>query len=448
MTTKKTDTDAGVKVLGLHVTDYKGLKFFAFDRAGKMNALAGPNGSGKSSVLDAIREALKSSGKDVSLIRNGADKAIILLRLDNGVEVERRITASGNTVKVTREGAPVAKPQSYLDGLLGQYSLNPIALFNADPRARRQAILSAIPFVLDADTIREGADDDIELLDLANVDWSRHGLELLAELKQQVYDRRTEQGRIVTRLEKALEQDRRDMPEVPDGERFADFDQERALDELRAAERALAEHKAKVERRASMRQRSVQLATEIEAARKRLDDLEHERQMLVDDGTKLSAEIEAFEAPDVEALRKRQSDWNQFQRVLGKLEEMTRRTVELAEEKTTHERLDRLHGVLRDDLPRRVFQTAALPVEGLAIDGDEITVNGVPIDKLSTSEKMRFAVSMARSLAGEAKFICVDGWEACDSKTRAAFEAEVSDDDYQYFIAVVGDQDALTLEKR
>jgi hypothetical protein len=104
---------------------------------------------------------------------------------------------------------------------------------------------------------------------------------------------------------------------------------------------------------------------------------------------------------------------------------------------------DALDGMVikfRDDLPAQVLSEAKLPIEGLKIDGDDITVGGIPIDQLSGAEKMELALSIVRALAASAplKLICIDGVEQLDDDSLAAFEKQAQGDGFQYFVSRVG----------
>ena len=57
--------------------------FMAFEEmefnAGALTVAVGVNGSGKTSILEAIKSGLNGGAHDASLLRNGADKAEIVL---------------------------------------------------------------------------------------------------------------------------------------------------------------------------------------------------------------------------------------------------------------------------------------------------------------------------------------------------------------------------------
>ena len=96
--------------------------------------------------------------------------------------------------------------------------------------------------------------------------------------------------------------------------------------------------------------------------------------------------------------------------------------------------------LFRDVLPAKSLSEAKLPIEALRIEGDDITVSGIPIDNRSGSERMQLSLAIARALAADCplKLICVDGIEQLDEESLAAFEQEAAGDDFQYFGTRVG----------
>ncbi len=436
-----------MRITELTIHRYLGIKAFKVDKAGKINIITGPNGAGKSAVLKAIREAFQSSGNDPDLIHSGEDKAEIFVKLDNGLLIERTITPKSNTVKVTDRGAPIQKPQTFLNELLdGSYAFNPIEFFRAKKPERRQMLLKVMPFRLEREAIEESADELVDLIDWSKVDLDCHGIEALEELKKHVYETRREQNRAVERLRKAIEQDARDFPEGFDPDRFKAFDYGKAVDDLQEASAEVSEHRSRVRRKDELTTRRDwidQRQSEIDERIKNLQDekakLAEERDGISGTLVSLRQKVDHFEPRPIEQMRATLDDYQKAQKLIHKMEELERRRESVADEEEKHEDLDRLYRILKDDLPRRMFESLDSPVDGLEIDGDEIRVDGKVIDHLSTSEQIRFAVQVAKALAGRLKVICVDGYEALDSATRENFEQAASGDGYEYFIARVGD---------
>jgi hypothetical protein len=425
-----------MKITKIRIRNFLGIENFQPDGLGKLNRIEGGNGVGKSSVVKAIQEAIKSSGTDPSLIRLGEDRAEIMIEIDDSIEVARTITRTANTVKVVSDGTPVNKPQAFLKSLIGPYNFNPVEFFLAKPRERRELLLSSIPFTIQPDDITGIVGEDCEV-DLDKFDYTKHGLSVLEDIRRTVYERRTEENRELIRLTKAVEQDKRDIPQIFNKDEYADFDLEAKVSELSAAKVAIEGHerdKAQIE---TMRQRSIEIGNDIDRLKAEIVRQESEKARLVEEGKALVQKVESFEPPDVASMDRLIGGYKEAQRLTNKLEDIERKEQGVAESKARHEALDSFYKLLGGDVPRGLLAKMQLPVDGLEIKGDTITVKGVDVDKLSTSEQIKFATRIARSLAGELKIVCIDRFESLDKPAREAFEAECAGDEFEYFVTVV-----------
>lgn len=87
------------------------------------------------------------------------------------------------------------------------------------------------------------------------------------------------------------------------------------------------------------------------------------------------------------------------------------------------EALTRIVELFRDGLPKRVLERANLPLPGLGIDGETLTIDGIPLHQKGTSEQIRLGVMIASILNPGAGFICVDGLESMGQTDRQALYA-------------------------
>lgn len=175
----------------LRITNFRGIAALEHDVPRNGVVAKGSNGKGKTSILKAIRAALAGNDIGPDAIRNGADKAEILVDLDN-VQVRRAITKKGGGLMVTQDlgggvRGTIASPQAYLTNLLGTAPLDPLDLFLAKPKDRRSKILAALPVTVTEQQLRAWVP---ELPD--GFDCSGHGLEVLERLRKAHYDARTE----------------------------------------------------------------------------------------------------------------------------------------------------------------------------------------------------------------------------------------------------------------
>lgn len=175
-----------MKITKLAIKNFRGIEALETSVPPAGAVISGHNAAGKTSVLRAIQAALVARGVDPTAIRIGAEKAEIVLDLDD-VTVRRVITSKTSSVTVTtQDGLTRKAPQTYLNDLLGGAAIDPIELFLAPPKERRRQILAALPVTVTPEQLRQWIPT---LRD--DVDCSGHGLEVLERLRKQAYDRRT-----------------------------------------------------------------------------------------------------------------------------------------------------------------------------------------------------------------------------------------------------------------
>jgi hypothetical protein len=92
--------------------------------------------------------------------------------------------------------------------------------------------------------------------------------------------------------------------------------------------------------------------------------------------------------------------------------------------------------------PKELLSKVKLPVDGLGISEDGvITINGLPIKNLSTSEQLKVALDIARVTCNELKIICVDRFESLSKDMQEEFFKQVKDDGFQYCVSTVTEGD-------
>lgn len=167
------------------IKNFRGIEFLdtSVDPGGVV--ARGRCGSGKTSVLRAVQAALGAQDIGPDAIRIGADKAEILVDLDD-LSVRRAITAKNSTLSVMKGEFKAPKPQAYLAELLGTSPLDPMDLLTLKAKDRRKKILEALPVTLTIEQLRKywaKCPDDYPV--------AGHGLEVLEVLRKKFYDRRT-----------------------------------------------------------------------------------------------------------------------------------------------------------------------------------------------------------------------------------------------------------------
>lgn len=145
--------------------------------------IEGGNGKGKTSVLEAIENALNStSDRRPKKVREGEEKSILLVKLDDGTEIKRTIDQDGsNKVDVKKDGIKVKSPETFLKNLFGGFTFNPVDFLQKKDKEQAEILLNMIPFFITEELAKEW------FKEVPSVDYKQHGLKVLQELAEKYF---------------------------------------------------------------------------------------------------------------------------------------------------------------------------------------------------------------------------------------------------------------------
>jgi len=478
-----------MKVARLSIKNYLGIKEAVIEPK-KVTVISGKNGMGKSSILKALQAVFK--GTSITEIHKGTERAELIAELED-IQVVRVQTQKTSSVTVkTKDGFTRNAPQKFLDGLLGGFAFNPLSFLLSPPKERRDVLLKAMDITVTAGQIQEAA-DGVEVPAAP----SGPALEQYAEAHGWFYRQRTDSNRRLKQKQGAITETAKKLPDgfKPDenlqekkkavsgrldalGKRVAVLQEERA-----AAERAEKTRKRILDEQKSLQARFEELGgmidsitysnddaknaialvadleKKLEVARKNRDHIVNERQRRV----KLQEEMELNsqlaeknhktldELPppfDASRITEAQEEADGLRKEFDENEKQTVHAHTFAElsilkeeAQALEEESDRLTALVEKfgrELPAKALAEAKLPIADLALDGEEITVNGIPIEQLATSEQIAVTLSIARALSKELPLVCIDGVERLDEEAFAEFIRQAEDDGFQYFVTRVG----------
>ena len=478
-----------MKIVRLTIKNFLGIKE-ADIAPGKITVLAGKNGQGKTSVLKAIEALFK--GAPLSVVHQGTERAELVADMED-IKVTRIFTHKATSVAVkNKDGFTRTAPQGFLDGLLGNFAFNPLAFLLADPKARRGILLKAMDVTATKEAIEKDAGEPVPLPE------SGPALEMYAETHKFFYSRRTEVNRRMKAKQAAAGEVLKKLPEGYKPPEDTEARAKETRDLIGAAESKMAvleEQKKAAERAAKTRDRIrgeqkevaaridarapiiegitftdadaknaidmvADLEAKLEVARKNRDHVtgERQRRMKLQEADEIDAGLIKKNADALEALPGAFNDGilaeastllvtllaqaeaiaedQARQRIWNEAEVLVAEAVAAAGQA---EKLTALVERFGEELPAKALHEAKLPIDGLAIDGDQVTVGKIPIDQLSTEEQIRITLSIARALAKELPLICVDGVERLDEDHFAEFTKQAGSDGFQYFVTRVGE---------
>lgn len=405
-------------VISLVAENYKRLKAVDIRPSGNVVTITGRNAAGKTSVLDALFAALaggEASRATQQPIRDGEDTAFVSLDLDDYTVTRRWTNDDAGTLTVqAKDGARYSSPQKLLDELLGRRSFDPYAFLGLEPKKQVGVLLDVL-----------GSDLTI---DPAKVAAERKG----------VFDRRTEIGRDVKRLEGQLAGYPSPDPTLP-------------AEEISSAA-VLAEEDAARAQNAVIDEAVEILCdrqSDVEKASLRLNNAERE---LAEARVALASAHEAYAAQmsklqsmpervDTSAIRERFQSVEQTNARIR--QEQHRRAVaaELADRKQEVAQLTlRLREIDEKKATALSVATSKLPVDGISIDESGLTYRGIPFSQASHAEQLKVATALSMAFHPELRVLRIDNGESLDAESLRIIEDLAAEHEYQVWVAAVADE--------
>lgn len=400
-----------VKILNLKISNVRGIEVVDITPTNNLVEISGKNGAGKTSILDAVFLAL--GGRDATKtiktpLRNGTDEGHIIVTTDL-LTIERHFNAKGTTrLKVTRSengiSSNVTSPQSTLDALR-LMTIDPTHFADLPPLQQRDALLG--------------------LLDLGTFDLDTHEQERAA-----VYAERTDLGRRA----KAIGDITVD-PDLSDVERSAqDY-----IERIRKAEA----HNREIE---SSRQEAIQLDEDIRDAEAQIAELQeqiaHKRDVL-----RFAAETAAKELIDTKALEQDLADVEEHN-VRVRANNAAR--AQAQEKAALLDQYKQLSETLTDldTLKADTLAQANVPLEGLSITTDGITLDGVPFTEVNPGHQIRAALHILAAQDPAMRVIQIRNGALLDADGRHEIETFAYAHDFQVWLETInpGSDDAIVIE--
>lgn len=410
----------------LSIRNFLGIKQVEITPDGKLNVITGTNGSGKTSILKAIEAAFKGRiGKDVKTVHIGEDKAEILVELDNMV-IEKTITNSGNKTKITKDGMVVPKPQDFLDGIIGDFSFNPIEFANLKESQKTEYLLKLLNINITQSEIEQILGVKLEK------QFDSIGLKLIDEVHSYLYEKRKEVNLQRTTLDKYINESLDKLVVV----NFNENEYNNIVQEKNELYNAKQQQSVNRTNHQHKLQKLDNINQQIEELKKKLALLEDEK-------TGLTVEIQNF-ADDITDYESKLNEIDALLNVMieqkSKFEQrksIENESTKLHELTAKHKRLDELTNMCATGIREKIMREAKLPINGLSYVDGNFLIDGKNFDNLSGRERLVVSLQIAKSLNKDFKIICIDGAEALDKEAFEELKNEINKEEYQYFITNV-----------
>lgn len=434
-----------MKISHVKISNILGIDDLDFTPGG-FTTIEGPNGTGKTSVLEAIKAAVQT-GHDATLLRRGAEKGEVVLVLDDGQSIAKRVTADGSKTEVRdAEGKKLGRPAEAIAKLTDMLSVNPVDFLMAPKKDRVRVLLESMPIEVDA----------AELTRISGIKVTAtpglHALHVIDQVAKQVYDERTGTNRAVKEKDATINQLRAAMPDAIDG---AQGDEQDLVDKVEEARTSKDTEVARIDTKlAGLRDEARGKIDAIRAdLQAKIDALKAEAQQKVDEINTGLSETER------KATTQREKTIAKYNDTVGPLnsalavirtnrEAAAKRAVTL---ETIGKLVEELEG-LRADAAKQTKALddieaykskllANLPIPGLEVKDGEVYRGGVPLDRLNTAQQVEIAVGVAKLRAGQLGVVCVDRIECLDAENFAAFREQMADSGLQLFVTKVGEEE-------
>lgn len=431
-----------MQISHIRISNILGIQELEFSPAG-FNKISGRNGKGKTSVLEAIKAAIRG-GHDATLLRNGAEKGEVVLVLDDGTEVRKRVTPATSTTAVVKNGKPVSKPQAAIQALTDMLSVNPVEFLTAPAKDRVRVLLESMPLQADAQRLADIVGFQV------TPPAGTHALQVIDQVRKSVYDARTGANRALREKDATIKTLQQALPPAAEGVQGDELALQVQVEEMNDT---LETEKNRIDEKLTTLRTST--AGTIEALRadahKRMDaikaqlelDIEAQRAHLADmEGKAARQRAKALDKhadesrPVKLALLRIRDDREAYARRQQTIDTIANLETELEGLQTE---VDRQTQALDGLDAYKLELLRSLPVAGLEVRDGELFLDGVPFDRLNTARQVEVAVDIAKLRAGDLGVICVDRIEALDGETLEVFRQRALESELQLFVTRVSD---------
>ena len=402
-----------MKILSLKAENIMRLKAAHINPDGSTVIITGKNRAGKSSVLNAITMALEG-GRSIppKPIHDGAKNGEVVLEMEDLI-VTRRFTPKGTYLEVTNaEGLAHKSPQKLLEKLAGK-TMDPMAFARMEPKQQ-------------LDTLKR-----LVGLDFTDLDAQR----------DLVYQKRRDTNRDL----KAAEAQLKDAPFHDDA---PDADEEVSVAEL--AEEL--ERRREVNRSNDNRRGAEQVAAEeVHRYQEWVKELEGKLEAAKEDlgnaikaEKVITAEVEALENQDeqevldqistAEETNRKTRENNRYIEILTRRDELK----EFSDEYTTD------IGIV-DQKKSEMVAAAKMPIDGLGLGDEGVTLNDFPLEQASSAEMLRVSTAIALALGGELRVVLIRDGSLLDADSMAMVAQLAEDSGGQLWIERVESDDPAAI---
>lgn len=424
-----------MRIIRFTASNIKRIKVVEIEANKYINRISGGNGSGKTSALDSIEWGLVG-GKNIPTrpVRSGAVRANIKIEMG---ETETEVTLTrqffegsakraGRLMIEQKPGADASEfqdkrkklttPDELEDALLKQVSFDPLEFLRMEPKKQYHVL-------------RRISTPDIDM-------------DALDEQIQANFDERT----VAKRKRDELEAQRNAIL-VPEGLPTEPRDVTAMVAELAQASNFNAaierERMAREQRETDRYKKSAEilrLGNEIDALKRRIQELEKEKGVAESEHSAMEAEIKAWkpldEAKDSGALAEQIEEARTINRAIERAQIRAKIDTDYTAANEAWETLD---AAVKEGERRKkeAIAHAHYPVDGLGFGNQEVMYNDLPFEQASNAEQIRVSAAIGMATNSKVRVMRIKDGSLLDDDSLAIIAEMAQERDFQVWIEEV-----------
>lgn len=387
----------------LMIKNIKGIKQIKIV-AGDVNEICGENGAGKSSILDSI--AFAFGGKkiiDKKALRDGEKNGVIDIET-NDLVISRKFTQTGTTLTVKgKNGGKYA--QKDLNGIFSMISFDPLEFS------------------------RSSSEKQVEIVKNILGDEFNNKMDDIRSRYQLIYEERTDigrQGKAIGELVLPEKVERVDVSELM-----------KELEKIDEENSKVDQNNKKLD---SLKNDLFTNENEIKILKEQMNDLRNKYKIACDRQDDIKNDLSKYKLEDrldnseIKEKIKNASDIN------NQANEYDIALAKQKEKAILRDKYDNKSKVLSelDEQKSDLIKNAKLPVPGLSLSDSGVTLNDIPIEQISSAEKLMLSTKIACSINSDLKIIMIKDGSLLDSKSFELVTEFCKANGYQLWIETVG----------
>jgi predicted ATP-dependent endonuclease of OLD family len=389
-----------MKITKLQASNFKRLVAVEITPEGNLVAITGKNGMGKSSVLDAITVALAGVRMMPDKpIRDGEGQARIVLDTDE-YTITRKLTLGRASLEIKPKTGKALNetPQAFLDRIVGAIAFDPLAFSQMKDKNQRETLLSVLGLNLD--------EHDTKIERLRN------------ERKDMMADKKRADD-LVSRSSMSTG--------VPDQEvSITD------LSEKLAAGHAINARMYGLETQCSGKQAG------IAERRQRIAQMEKEIETLSAQSEAIVGQFRQMQAVDMSELSKQLAGAEETNRKVRA--NQAYRAAEQAASQLAIKVNDKYQEIQQAEADKsNAIGSAKLPVKGLGIDANGLTLDGIPFRQVNHAKRLEVSMAVAMAMNPELRVMLING-NGLDKEMLATITRMAEERDYQVWMEITTDE--------